>query len=336
MGTIAVRCAHPTHMVLAAWQISHGSDPAPMAHCHHRGDTTGSSTHANGAPMRIPAMRFLLAGLACVAAGGAASAEDRDGSVIGHWKGTYTCAQGLTGITLTIAEATPTSARALFHFYADARNPGVPTGCFTMSGAYRPGDGTLRLRGREWIIKPPEYQTVGFYGVVDALGSAFSGNVHGPGCTRFALTRIDAPGEDAGQCRLEIPALMGDLTAKGISDFLARDGRVELHIPFAFDKTEIAREAESQLDELGRTIASSTFADRRIGIHGHTDGSGSDDYNRRLSLARADAIALYLGQRFGISAERFTVKGFGASLLKNPGDPLDAVNRRVEVVLLDP
>lgn len=86
---------------------------------------------------------MLIAAVGCGVAGPAlaqtpASAPAR--SVLGPWVGTYVCSQGLTGLTLSIAEATPTptQARALFHFYADPSNPRVPTGCFTMTGQYDP------------------------------------------------------------------------------------------------------------------------------------------------------------------------------------------------------
>jgi hypothetical protein len=90
--------------------------------------------------------------------------------VLGEWVGTYTCAQGLTGLTLTIAEATLTSARALFHFYADPRNPRVPTGCFMMDGKYDPASGQLRLDGGDWLLRPGGYRVVSFEGEVDAEG----------------------------------------------------------------------------------------------------------------------------------------------------------------------
>ena len=80
-------------------------------------------------------LQMLVAALAWgLAATAAAQPAPPTRSVLGPWVGTYVCSQGLTGLTLSITEATPTRASALFHFYADPRNPRVPTGCFTMDG----------------------------------------------------------------------------------------------------------------------------------------------------------------------------------------------------------
>jgi hypothetical protein len=74
------------------------------------------------------------------------SSEDGP-SVLGPWTGTYTCLQGLTAVSLTVTETHAGRAEALFHFYADPSNPGVPTGCFTQSGTYNPRTRQLALRG---------------------------------------------------------------------------------------------------------------------------------------------------------------------------------------------
>ena len=71
-------------------------------------------------------LRMLMAALACGATASAtAQSSPHARSVLGPWVGTYVCSQGLTGLTLSITEATPTRASALFHFYADPRNPRV-------------------------------------------------------------------------------------------------------------------------------------------------------------------------------------------------------------------
>ncbi|WP_149541057.1 hypothetical protein [Siccirubricoccus phaeus] len=127
----------------------------------------------------------LAAGLAMAA--GAAMAEP--GEILGAWSGTYDCAQGLTGVTLTIAEAGRAHARALFHFYADPRNPRVPTGCFTMDGSYDAKTGALVLHGRDWLLRPSGYVVVDFLGRVDPAGREFSGRVQGPHCGSFRLER---------------------------------------------------------------------------------------------------------------------------------------------------
>lgn len=130
---------------------------------------------------------------------------DKPASILGEWVGTYTCAQGLTGVTLTITEATPRSARALFHFYADPSNPSVPTGCFTQTGAYDAATGHLALRGERWLLRPPNYIVVGFVG--DLGPERLDGVVTGaPGCTSFHLVRRAVAPPAPLQCRAVISA----------------------------------------------------------------------------------------------------------------------------------
>jgi outer membrane protein OmpA-like peptidoglycan-associated protein len=281
---------------------------------------------------------ILLSGL--VAAQQTSGADAR--TVLGEWVGTYTCAQGLTGLTLTITEATPTSARALFHYYADPRNPRVPTGCFMMDGSYDPTSGRLRLDGRNWLLRPAGYQLVSFDGDVDAEGRRFEGKVTGAraplrGCTTFQLARTASPQPPPAPCVLaDAPPAQADRTSAGaIAEALAADGRIDLNILFDFAKATLRPDGTSQLDELGRILLSPALAERRIGIYGHTDAAGSAELNRKLSQARADAVRDYLVERFKAPASRFDARGFGKERLKLPHAPLDEANRRVEIVVLE-
>jgi outer membrane protein OmpA-like peptidoglycan-associated protein len=245
--------------------------------------------------------------------------------------------QGLTGLTLDITEATPTRARALFHFYADPRNPRVPTGCFTMAGTYDPGSGRLQLKGKDWLLRPGGYGVVHFDGHVDAAGRSFTGKVSGrPSCKQFELARAPSPVEAPAACAVAAAPPQADLRDAGrIGDALAGEGRIDLDIRFDFARATLRPDSLPQLDELGRILLAPALATHRIGIHGHTDAVGEAAANLRLSQQRATAVAEYLGQAFGIAPSRFDVQGFGESRLKRPASPEAEANRRVEIVLLD-
>jgi outer membrane protein OmpA-like peptidoglycan-associated protein len=293
--------------------------------------------------MRHRLQLILCAGALCLSGAGASlepsSADTR--TVLGEWVGTYTCGQGLTGLTLTIAEATPTSARALFHFYADPSNPRVPTGCFTMDGSYDPADDQLRLTGQEWLLRPVGYQLVSFDGIVDAQGKRFDGIVTGQraplrGCTTFQLARTASPAPPSERCLIPgAHAAQADQPSAGaIADVLTTEGRIDLNILFDFAEATIRPDSAAQLDELGRVLLSPALADRRIGIYGHTDAAGSAELNLKLSQERAAAVRDYLVERFKAQASRFDVRGFGSEQLKLRDAPLDAANRRVEIVVM--
>ena len=82
---------------------------------------------------------------------------------------------------------------------------------------------------------------------------------------------------------------------------------------------------------------------RAVLVEGHSDGSGSDAQNDRLSTARAEAIVELLVQH-GVDADRVQVHGFGATrplAMEQRAGGKDSVeararNRRVDVVLGDP
>ena len=70
----------------------------------------------------------------------------------------------------------------------------------------------------------------------------------------------------------------------------------------------------------------------KVHINGYTDSTGSDAYNMRLSKERAHAAAAYL-ESLGISADRITTRGYGASHFATSNETAAdrAKNRRIEV-----
>jgi outer membrane protein OmpA-like peptidoglycan-associated protein len=73
-----------------------------------------------------------------------------------------------------------------------------------------------------------------------------------------------------------------------------------------------------------------TFVD----INGHTDSTGSVQYNMDLSQRRASSVAQYLSAQ-GVDSRRFAVNGFGPSqpVASNDTESGRALNRRVEIYL---
>jgi len=110
--------------------------------------------------------------------------------VDGLWQGTYTCRQGLTGMTMNIGPAGTGKLKATFEFYAVPSNPGVPTGSAAMTGTV---SGTkMTMRWQKWLVQPPSYVAVGFSGSVRDAGATLSGTITASGCSTFHLTRVKA------------------------------------------------------------------------------------------------------------------------------------------------
>lgn len=74
--------------------------------------------------------------------------------------------------------------------------------------------------------------------------------------------------------------------------------------------------------------------DARIHIVGHTDGAGSEMYNLRLSIQRAETVMEYL-RRLGVALERMSADGRGESepFADNRTVEGRTRNRRVEILL---
>ncbi len=68
----------------------------------------------------------------------------------------------------------------------------------------------------------------------------------------------------------------------------------------------------------------------RFEIGGHTDASGSSEYNRSLSEQRADTVRRFLIDK-GVSPDRLESVGHGENSLLLPNDPQNPDNRRVEI-----
>jgi outer membrane protein OmpA-like peptidoglycan-associated protein len=110
--------------------------------------------------------------------------------------------------------------------------------------------------------------------------------------------------------------------------------RVDIEIGFDFDSAQIRQSSIPDVDELGKALSSAALNGSRFALNGHTDASGSDEYNQSLSERRAAAVRAYLIEKFAIDNDRLIAIGYGEERLKNGTDPLAPENRRVEVINL--
>ena len=104
-------------------------------------------------------------------------------------------------------------------------------------------------------------------------------------------------------------------------------------VQFEFDSAQLTDRGMAQLDEVAFVLNSKGLENINVLIEGHTDTLGSSQYNYRLSLARAEAVRIYL-LNLGIKANRMRPRGLGESVPIIPaGDKQQqAQNRRVVFV----
>ena len=99
---------------------------------------------------------------------------------------------------------------------------------------------------------------------------------------------------------------------------------------FDFDKSVLKPEGRAKLDDLVSKIQGINL--EVIIAVGHTDSVGSDAYNQRLSVRRAEAVKAYLVSK-GIERNRIYTEGKGEKqpVASNSTAEGRAKNRRVEV-----
>ncbi|RFC43411.1 MAG: Outer membrane protein OmpA [Verrucomicrobia bacterium] len=103
---------------------------------------------------------------------------------------------------------------------------------------------------------------------------------------------------------------------------------------FAHDSAELGPESLPILEKIADLRR--RFPDYVMVIVGHTDNTGSPDYNVRLSARRAEAVKEWLVKRYGMAANKMDTMGRGSQELLVVSGNVDeqAPNRRVEVVLV--
>jgi outer membrane protein OmpA-like peptidoglycan-associated protein len=104
------------------------------------------------------------------------------------------------------------------------------------------------------------------------------------------------------------------------------------NIFFESDKYELKTESNSELGMIMKLLEKNTTL--KIEIGGHTDNSGTEDQNKKLSENRAKSVYDYLVSK-GVAADRLSYKGYAATkpVADNGTAEGKARNRRTEFVV---
>jgi len=106
------------------------------------------------------------------------------------------------------------------------------------------------------------------------------------------------------------------------------------NVTFATDSSDVSADFYAVLDSVA--LAINEFEKTYVDVVGHTDSTGSEAYNQKLSERRANAVQDYLVSK-GVRASRLSAKGYGESMpvASNDTKAGRAENRRVELIVLD-
>ncbi len=115
-------------------------------------------------------------------------------------------------------------------------------------------------------------------------------------------------------------------------------GGESLALYFEYDRATLHPRAEKQLQIVANLLKANSS--RKLHITGHTDAKGSDDYNVRLSQARAKMVKEQLAA-LGVSPSQVVTEGMGKAAPLSPNQKADGSddpegrsrNRRAEIFL---
>lgn len=124
-------------------------------------------------------------------------------------------------------------------------------------------------------------------------------------------------------------------TLRAVSkNYNPKNKTLTLDVKFELNKSNIQTNYTSAIDRLG--LALQEDKELNIEVQGHTDTTGPKSLNISLSNERAKAVKRYLINKFDISAERLSAKGYGPNLPITSNETFEGrkKNRRVDIKVI--
>lgn len=136
-----------------------------------------------------------------------------------------------------------------------------------------------------------------------------------------------SPDEEVEDFKKQLPGTQVDRTADGVRVTF------DSEILFSTNSSVITENAKQSIRELVKTI--NKYGQPNVQIQGHTDATGTAEYNKWLSDKRASSVKTFaIG--LGVAAERIQTMGYGVTKPIAPNNTPEgrAKNRRVEVIVI--
>ena len=156
-----------------------------------------------------------------------------------------------------------------------------------------------------------------------------------------ALTEIKSGNEEVrtqleiGQKGAAVMAMVEAFEGTGVAVTKADNG-LQLTLPgdaaFKSSKAVLNESIKTILDPIAETLT--TYPETDAIIKGHTDASGPEEFNQKLSEDRAMAVSDYLVSK-GVDSSRIESVGVGSSEPVDDNDTKDGkiANRRVDIII---
>jgi outer membrane protein OmpA-like peptidoglycan-associated protein len=187
---------------------------------------------------------------------------------------------------------------------------------------------TVELRGKETLTVHTDAS--GMFEATDLPTGPYEARAEAPEYLMKATPFEVVPRQQASVALVLVPVpkeRLTELSTKNIS--------IKKQIQFVQDSAEISDKSTALLAEIADLLIRNPQL-TSVEVQGHTDYTGSVEYNQELSQSRAEAVRSWLVSA-GVEASRLTAVGYGRSrpLVPNITEANRARNRRVAFVILE-
>lgn len=222
------------------------------------------------------------------------------------------------------------TGKSVFH-KVDTAIPEAAANCKIKSEAMDPYTGTWELSETEYTAKGgEEYLTIGNFSNNSSTKTAhlFFKNSQEPMLENAAYYYIDEV--SVSEKKAIDTTWVEDNTRLNNKKIELSDTYVLENVLFAHNSDTLLPQSFAELDQVIEIL--NRNPEWKVKISGHTDGTGSAQYNQELSERRAYSVKEYLLLN-KISAKRIQAKGYGKSKPLVTGSEVESQekNRRVEV-----
>ncbi len=158
-------------------------------------------------------------------------------------------------------------------------------------------------------------------------------------------SRFDDTTSKLEECGYEAPApvvmmekeivIAPDATAATVTTIVFEDIAISAALLFGFDSAALSDDAKAVLDERIAKFKGKAELTKDVSVIGHTDSTGPEAYNQKLSEERAQSVATYLEANTMITDDKIDASGMGESdpAASNATREGRAANRRVVIHL---
>lgn len=179
-----------------------------------------------------------------------------------------------------------------------------------------------------------------------AMGQLVSSfDVGGTAGANALVNRGDDSNDAFGRCPEELPSQMNfdkDALMAGVvgddrfRELAGNKLAFRMDVKFALNSSELVNTYDKDINDAAEYLKANLGMDAVIA--GHTDSTGTDEYNQWLSERRADAVYQRLISDYNIDPKRLQVKGYGESqpMATNSTSSGRKLNRRVDMVIENP